>query len=709
MLSARSVLARLPAHVLNGIGVSLGVALVYGAGYALFGPGAALGASTGAVYASLADVPNAPARTFVRVLTAALIGVAVCALVAGLRPHAAAVAAAIVVIGFLSAMTLAWGPRAGPISFVGIMTFVFTMAAPPPPDARALLRIVTLVAFGAFTYLGWAVLVARLLAARYRALALAAVYATLGELLRARASALVATDPAPGAPGGRWIDAESQLDERLQAARDALFAAHRGPHLSLQIALLLYIIDLREAVLLNQLDLELLGEDAPGRALRSRLAARYEAMAAALQPMQDAVRRGRFPVALPAAALPELQAEQSFDEADPRGRLLHVLYDRARHVQASLERMRVLIEGAPAVVTLSHEELQLFVSLEGWPLSVVRRHLRLRSPILRHALRAGTALGVAYGLALALPWSSHPHWLVLSVAVVLRGSLDQTVARRNLRVAGTVAGCLIVLAIAQLATPWLSTVVYLGATGLSHAYSVARYFVTATSATVMALLQDHLSNPAHGFAVAERLADTFIGAALAWAFSYLLPSWERYSLPRVLGRLTLALERLADQTMRFPEAGTRDLDLAVRLARREVYDALRTLAGAAQRSRAEPRSVRIAERAYSGALAHSHALMAQLAAVRLILARRGDQIERSAAEQALAEARKRVPGLLHRRLEGDAAGLDAAALEASRLPIEGPARASLPWLQRRLQLAAIEADRAGRSLQSLRETARAGA
>ena len=69
------------------------------------------------------------------------------------------------------------------------------------------------------------------------------------------------------------------------------------------------------------------------------------------------------------------------------------------------------------------------------------------SPVLRHALRAALALGSAYFIALALPWASHPHWLVLGVAVVLRGSLDQTLARRNARVLGTLFGCVLVVAL----------------------------------------------------------------------------------------------------------------------------------------------------------------------------------------------------------------------------------------------------------------------
>jgi len=366
--------------------------------------------------------------------------------------------------------------------------------------------------------------------------------------------------------------------------------------------------------------------------------------------------------------------------------------------------MQAIVWGDAPAQTLAHNQLQLFVSVEGWPLAALRPHLNLASPVLRHALRASAALTAAYFIGLVLPWSSHPHWLVLSVAVVLRGSLEQTLMRRNLRIAGTVAGCLIVLALSHLATTWLSTAVYLGATGLAHAFTVVRYFVTATAATVMALLQDHLANPLGGFAVVERLADTAIGAFLAWAFSYVLPSWERQSLPRLLTRLTRALDAMADQAMRLPEEGSDDI--GARLARREVYEALRAIASAAQRSRVEPKAVRLPAQLFADLLAHSHAFMAHLAAVRVLLARRGHELDRTRSQLALTGVRIRIGQLLLHPF--DAAAEDARAVDTTmlELPADAPALALMPWLERRLQMACMAAADTARAAAALRVTAR---
>ena len=67
--------------------------------------------------------------------------------------------------------------------------------------------------------------------------------------------------------------------------------------------------------------------------------------------------------------------------------------------------------------------------------------------MLRHAVRMALALGDGLLPRARLPWGSHPYWLVLSVAVVLRGNLGETLARRNARVLGTLLGCLVVVAL----------------------------------------------------------------------------------------------------------------------------------------------------------------------------------------------------------------------------------------------------------------------
>ena len=808
---------RLPAHVLNGLAVALGISLIQITLALTAGKLAALAAATGAICASLADLPIAPARTWRRVGMGALVGCASGLLVGLLRESGATMGLTIIFLAFCSTMALSWGLRAGPLSFIPILALIFTLAAPPPPDATALLVHSGWSAVGGFAYFCWAVLSSRVLQPRYRTLALAAALQAVAALLRSRAALLSRSSEGGTPPLQDWIRSQVALDERLQAARDLLFPAAGEPHTGPAIAVLLQAVEMRDTLLAGELDIELLGHDGPAGQLRERLrvhgmrvADAVDAIAQALRdfgmqvastavmPLDEtdietgevilphpahASQAATAPAAAAAASIaasaasasatspsaaidPSLAAADAarvgaaaaqavepgvpelgppadpasvarnaaaaaraqtparvplFASTDPRYPLAVAFYGRARQMVAVLARMQAALRGEATPLPLARDELQVFISPEGWPLAALRAQMTTRSPIFRHSVRLSMALGSAYFIGLALPWASHPHWLVLSVAVVLRGNLEQTLSRRNDRVLGTVIGCLLVLVLAQFGSPWLTTVAFLVAVGIAHSFLTARYLVTAAAASVMALMQAHMAAPdAHSFGVVERIADTIMGAALAWGFSYVWPWWERRGIRRLNERVLKSLRALTSEVMRLPDPAKPDLKL--RLARREVYEAVGAIASAAQRTSAEPESVQVPMYALAEMLTRCHVLMAQLVAVRLLLARRGAQLEPAVAEKALTEACV----ALHHALDNPTVGtspqrgapgaagapvvvsgtVPSEDVDHTAVPAALPDSAVLPWLRRRLQLATRAARRVGLAAQALNAVAR---
>ena len=221
-----------------------------------------------------------------------------------------------------------------------------------------------------------------------------------------------------------------------------------------------------------------------------------------------------------------------------------------------------------------------------------------------------------------------------------------------------------------------------------------RYLVTAAAATVMALLQAHLLEPSHGFLIAERLADTFIGALLAWAFSYVLPSWERRTLPRAVSRAMKALADYAQQALQ-PGGG----GVPQRLARLQAYDALGSLADALQRSVPEPGHVRLPLAELAQLLDQAHRLMAHLSVVRMMLVQRAAGLPPEAAQAALREAGAALQSQLV--LAPGVRPAEPPAPDLAALPEEAPAQEPLPWLQRRLQVTVHDAFRVGRVARAL--------
>jgi uncharacterized membrane protein YccC len=224
----------------------------------------------------------------------------------------------------------------------------------------------------------------------------------------------------------------------------------------------------------------------------------------------------------------------------------------------------------------------------------------------------------------------------------------------------------------------------------AHAFAVRRYLVTAIAATVLALLQAHLlyAGTSPVFELGERLGDTLIGVAIAWMFSYVLPSWERGQIPALLSRVLNAQARHAQQALALGQFTAIDdrAELAWRLARREVYDSLSALSQAVQRAVSEPRAVQPPLERLEHVLAYGYQLLAQLTAVKTMLLQRRDRLRLDEIRAPLKEASDRIGDALTRSGAGPSADRELDAETASKLP--DPFEQDLsPWLLRRLRLA----------------------
>lgn len=686
-------LARVPGYLVNGAEVALGVTFVYLVAAFAGGAHAALFASTGAVCASLADVPNTAARIVRRVAIAAALACVASVVVLVAAPWPPAQGAAIAAIGGGAFMMLAYGPRAGPIAFAPVLAIVFAMAIPVPEGTVAF-------AFGwnvlgSALYVLWSALAVRALEGHYRRDALANAADATAQLFATRARMLRAA----GEPGEvlaalrEWIAREAKLAERLQLARDFVFVAAESPANRRETAILLRLIDIRDVLLASRLDVNLLGDDATGRSVRAHLADGLDAIAAGVD-AACAVLRGARPA--PDArdvqgGLARLFATVPVPPGDPRARLVPVLAERWRRLAAEVAAIDRLVRGAGESVALAREDLARFVARDSWSIAAFGPHLTVRSPVLRHALRMGLALGAAYVVARLMPWGAHPAWVVLSVAVVLRGSLDQTLARRNARILGTLIGCLVVVLLFEVRSTGFLNLVFIVAVAVAHAFVGIYYMVTAVAATVMALIQQHLANPQGGFAITERIADTLLGALLAWAFSYVLPSWERRSLPQVVLRALQALAHYANESLGAAEGagGADDPRVGQRLSRRRAYDAIGAVEASFQRSAAEPQRVRVPVGELAAFIDHAQRLMAHLSVIRLSLSRGRESARAPDVAAEVARTREALAQCL--RVEGGD-GPEAGAIDPlESLPDDRELVDRRAWLLRRLRITVDDA------------------
>lgn len=328
---------------------------------------------------------------------------------------------------------------------------------------------------------------------------------------------------------------------------------------------------------------------------------------------------------------------------------------------------------------------------------------RWPEPALRLALRAALATGVTYSIVIHLPWGRRDYWVLMTVVFVLRSNLAQTVSRRNQRVAGTLAGSAIALGLLSL-QPQLVTMllVVTASLAITQAWAARHYTLASAAGAIMGLTMAHLlhavDHPA--FAFAERVLDTLLGATLAWAFAYVLPSWERNHLWKKIHRVCRAMANHAQQSLHMAvltEVSAQP-ELSWRLARREAYDALSALVEVSDRSRYEPQSVQPPLQTLQSLQGHGYQLLGQLSAVQSILLLRREQLELtrvvpevSQAAQSMAEILDFQQNMSYFSSE-EPAGKDKLQDQSRRLPavseaLPDPFEASPElWLSRRLKL-----------------------
>lgn len=703
----RALRIALSSYVANGLSAAFGLLLISTLVHQLLGPLAAAAATVGVIVVVPPDQPAPRRGKFWHLLPAAVIGPPLFFAVQAVHADPWRLAAVLVTATFLAFLGAAWGRRGLPISISIMFAMIFSMAVPPLRGEQTALSTTLYFTIGAAAYPIYATIKNALLNARFRVLALAETLFAMAQLMRTQA--LQFTEPwALGPDGqppllGRLLRQQAAFADQLQAARDLLLESPRTARRQQLAGMLMQVLDMRDHLVACELDLEAVKAHPQNTYVLESLRAELDALAGGVEQLADALLLGRIPMSpIGSRSLPTTRVT---DDAGADGQaagvsgspsphlLARALVSRVGYIHEEVRRLAQLARGeAQPNLAFIHAMWQAFVSPTAWSWRPFLSLWRWDAPPLRHAIRAALAIGTGQAISLALPWGTHDYWILLTIVVVLRGSLAQTLERRNSRVAGTLLGCLLASAILSAHPPLVVLVLTVTlAQGIAHAFAIKRYLVTAVAATVLALLQAHLLNASvnPSFEVAERIADTLIGVGIAWAFSYVLPSWERTQLPSLVARVLRAQGLHAQQALALGQLQAVDnaVELGWRLARREAYDSLSALVQAAQRALSEPRAVRPPLEHLERMLAHSYQLLAQLTAVKTMLLQRRGRLKVEQLQSPLQQAAQAIAATLS--ATGETPTAQAGAFESpGAVDLPDPLQEDLsPWLLRRLRLA----------------------
>lgn len=633
-------------HIENGAFVSLGMAAV-GGGFALaFGRTDAILAASGALCASIVDRPG-PLPVKLRMFTLAVLGATALAwFTMAANGHPVLMGLLVAAMSAVSGLVSAFGQRAIGLGIAAVLALLFGLAA----NQAALLPISGYIVFfaaGGISYTLFALAATAILDDRNRRTFLSEAVHAFSAYLAAKAALY---DPAARTDLAlrALVEAHAGFIEKLQAARDFIFLGRKTAARRRWMAALLALLDCFDTVVSSDADIETLRNS--GHAdLLSRLQWLTAAFAEDCEQLALALTTPgmRFDFNPHADEVAALQSEVEQIAASSWGRetLANSAFRSTGHKLAlAIARLEPLARAAdPAAdarAILPDVDLEAFVQRDRMDPRVLRSQLTLSSPVMRYAIRLTGAMTCGYLLTLLLPGMMHGGWVLLTTMLIMRANYSVTKQRRNDRIVGTAAGCIVAAVLVHYVPRDFLFLPVIFTVGAAHAFAMVDFRVTALCASITALLQLHFFGPAvepGTVLVIERLGDTLVGAGLAWGFSYLLPSWEWKNVPKLVDATIAADRAYAELSL-----ARRRNDHDFRLARKRAHDAAANLAMTVRRLADEPRIDKKVLADLNGLIGANYLLASDLASMRVLFRTRKNELDPDATENLLATARGNI-------------------------------------------------------------------
>lgn len=257
-----------------------------------------------------------------------------------------------------------------------------------------------------------------------------------------------------------------------------------------------------------------------------------------------------------------------------------------------------------------------FVEHQSLHPKILWQNFTLDSAVFRHSIRVGAASLAGFIVAKVIDYGHHSYWILLTIAFILKPAFSLTRQRNIERIIGTVSGgilaVIIFLLIPQRQIQFAIMVVFmLGTYSFLRTHYLAMVFCVTP---YVLILFRFLGLPLVDLA-GERIIDTLIGSAIAFAASHLLlPTWEADQLKVYMKKMLEANAHYLNKIIDSLRGQPINL-LEYKLARKNVYVASANLASAFQRMLSEPRSKQVNRRYTQQFVVLNHVLFSNIASV----------------------------------------------------------------------------------------------
>jgi len=514
---------------------------------------------------------------------------------------------------------------------------------------------------GGLAYLAYAMLVAWFLRPRIKQQVLAEALFELARYIQIKAD-FYDMHTNLQAQFNHLVRQQIVLADKQQASRDLILRGRPGARDAVLIQVHYGMIDLYETILSTHTDYALLRRHFADTDVLNRLHELIRKAAHDLESIAFAVTRKRASTASVSyeaeflaveAVLQQLQTAYAHEDnlmpgmPDEAMIVLRTSYNKVREVIDMIGQLHLASQTPVGPLpVLPEADMTPFLTQQKYELGLLISSLNLRSSVFRFALRVAMAISVGLLVADHLPYASHGYWIVLTIVIILKPSYSMTKQRRGDRLLGTTIGCALTALILHLVHAPLALLGFLFlATVAVPSFVYIKYRYTAIAASMQILLQINLMIPNSTGVIGERLLDTLIGAVIATAFSFVLPSWEYRALPRLIKSVLQANRRYIEATRDLLQSGGRD-DLPYRLCRKRFMDCVAALSATLVRMLDEPASKQYAVEELNLFIVENYLVVSHVAAIRLLLRRHAEGLPKESVDGILQQVSARIGKML---------------------------------------------------------------
>ncbi|MQR01549.1 FUSC family protein [Glaciimonas soli] len=583
----------------------------------------------GALSTSFMDLPSPLRHKFNEMFASVLLCTIVTLIVSLCAPFHLLLSAVLVLVTFLACMMLVYGKKAMPLQFSALFAMVLSMENAVSVSQAFFHTGFFLV--GGLVYLAYSMTVSWFLRHRVKQQILAEALFELARYIDIKADFYdIHVDL--NSQFNRLVRQQIILAEKQQASRDLVLRDVQTEQDKILLQVHFVMFDLYEHILSTQTEYALLRHhfaDADVliylRDLINKMAKDIETIAYAITRKRPAFTTISYKAELRSLEIEMQQLQQdglAGKMADETLDIVRVAYSKVRDTLDIIDKLHLATQGVQSdMPKMLGADMTPFLTQQKYRLGVLIQNLRWESPVFRFALRA--ALAIMLGLLIAdhLPYASHGYWVVLTIAIILKPSFSQTKQRRVDRLIGTLIGCVATALILQFVHEPIALLGLLFvATVAAPAFIYIKYRYTAIAASIQILLQINLVIPSSSAVIGERLLDTMIGAAIATACSFVLPSWEYRTLPQLIRRTLQSNQGFLKAGNAMLRGETPD-DFIYRVNRKRFLDSIADLIGTLVRMLDEPVSKQRAVEELNQLIVQNYLVMAHMAGLRLLLRR----------------------------------------------------------------------------------------